>query len=147
MHLNLPVLTQRANSWNMTWKACISPVTAPLRLVSCVCCPHRIIPVRLTSIILETRFPLIGVKPSDDISCNSQDTHLALIILKWFDCSEQQPYVLPDRTVAATNMNETSSRSHAVFTILFTQKKHDSQTDQSTEKVRRDKKAELTIHG
>ncbi|XP_056279529.1 kinesin-like protein KIF1B isoform X20 [Pseudoliparis swirei] len=39
------------------------------------------------------------------------------------------------RTVAATNMNETSSRSHAVFTILFTQKKHDSQTDQSTEKV------------
>ena len=25
------------------------------------------------------------------------------------------------RTVAATNMNETSSRSHAVFTIIFTQ--------------------------
>ncbi|TNN87677.1 Kinesin-like protein KIF1C [Liparis tanakae] len=32
-------------------------------------------------------------------------------------------------------MNETSSRSHAVFTIVFTQKKHDSTTDQSTEKV------------
>lgn len=44
------------------------------------------------------------------------------------------------RTVAATNMNETSSRSHAVFTIVFTQKKHDSETDLSTEKVRGDKK-------
>ena len=40
------------------------------------------------------------------------------------------------RTVAATNMNETSSRSHAVFTIVFTQKKYDSETDLSTEKVR-----------
>ncbi|XP_063091556.1 kinesin-like protein KIF1B isoform X7 [Cavia porcellus] len=39
------------------------------------------------------------------------------------------------RTVAATNMNETSSRSHAVFTIVFTQKKHDSETNLSTEKV------------
>ncbi|XP_072306265.1 kinesin-like protein KIF1B isoform X2 [Eucyclogobius newberryi] len=39
------------------------------------------------------------------------------------------------RTVAATNMNETSSRSHAVFTIVFTQKKHDCETDLSTEKV------------
>uniref|UniRef100_A0A670J5T6 plus-end-directed kinesin ATPase n=1 Tax=Podarcis muralis TaxID=64176 RepID=A0A670J5T6_PODMU len=39
------------------------------------------------------------------------------------------------RTVAATNMNETSSRSHAVFTIVFTQKKHDLETDLSTEKV------------
>ncbi|XP_077370854.1 kinesin-like protein KIF1B isoform X16 [Festucalex cinctus] len=39
------------------------------------------------------------------------------------------------RTVAATNMNETSSRSHAVFTIVFTQRKHDSETDLSTEKV------------
>ncbi|XP_061075924.1 kinesin-like protein KIF1C isoform X3 [Conger conger] len=39
------------------------------------------------------------------------------------------------RTVAATNMNETSSRSHAVFTIVFTQKKHDSETDLATEKV------------
>ena len=29
------------------------------------------------------------------------------------------------RTVAATNMNETSSRSHAVFTIIFTQHKLD----------------------
>ncbi|XP_040843823.1 kinesin-like protein KIF1B isoform X2 [Ochotona curzoniae] len=39
------------------------------------------------------------------------------------------------RTVAATNMNETSSRSHAVFTIVFTQKKQDSETNLSTEKV------------
>ncbi|XP_029435120.1 LOW QUALITY PROTEIN: kinesin-like protein KIF1B [Rhinatrema bivittatum] len=39
------------------------------------------------------------------------------------------------RTVAATNMNETSSRSHAVFTIVFTQKRHDMETDLSTEKV------------
>ncbi|KAM4651094.1 kinesin-like protein KIF1B isoform 12-T13 [Discoglossus pictus] len=39
------------------------------------------------------------------------------------------------RTVAATNMNETSSRSHAVFTIVFTQKKLDIETNLSTEKV------------
>ncbi|XP_046405609.1 kinesin-like protein unc-104 isoform X2 [Ischnura elegans] len=39
------------------------------------------------------------------------------------------------RTVAATNMNETSSRSHAVFTIFFTQRRHDTITDLSTEKV------------
>ena len=39
------------------------------------------------------------------------------------------------RTVAATNMNETSSRSHAVFTILFTQQKFDSTTELSSEKV------------
>ncbi|XP_076451748.1 kinesin-like protein unc-104 isoform X3 [Babylonia areolata] len=32
------------------------------------------------------------------------------------------------RTVAATNMNETSSRSHAVFTIIFTQKRCDTQS-------------------
>uniref|UniRef100_A0A672LVV9 Kinesin family member 1C n=1 Tax=Sinocyclocheilus grahami TaxID=75366 RepID=A0A672LVV9_SINGR len=39
------------------------------------------------------------------------------------------------RTVAATNMNETSSRSHAVFTILFTQRRHDNMTSLDTEKV------------
>ncbi|XP_052128712.1 kinesin-like protein unc-104 isoform X4 [Frankliniella occidentalis] len=39
------------------------------------------------------------------------------------------------RTVAATNMNETSSRSHAVFTIVFTQLRHDEMTNLSTEKV------------
>ncbi|XP_059416428.1 kinesin-like protein KIF1A isoform X16 [Carassius carassius] len=39
------------------------------------------------------------------------------------------------RTVAATNMNETSSRSHAVFNIIFTQKRCDSETDNTSEKV------------
>ncbi|XP_016929023.2 kinesin-like protein unc-104 isoform X13 [Drosophila suzukii] len=39
------------------------------------------------------------------------------------------------RTVAATNMNETSSRSHAVFTIFFTQRRYDTMTDLTTEKV------------
>ncbi|XP_063747734.1 kinesin-like protein KIF1A isoform X6 [Eleginops maclovinus] len=39
------------------------------------------------------------------------------------------------RTVAATNMNETSSRSHAVFNIIFTQKRLDADTDNTTEKV------------
>ncbi|XP_034036577.1 LOW QUALITY PROTEIN: kinesin-like protein KIF1A [Thalassophryne amazonica] len=39
------------------------------------------------------------------------------------------------RTVAATNMNETSSRSHAVFNIIFTQKCRDAETDNTSEKV------------
>ncbi|KAL1978355.1 hypothetical protein VTN31DRAFT_1214 [Thermomyces dupontii] len=39
------------------------------------------------------------------------------------------------RTVAATNMNETSSRSHAVFTLTLTQKWHDEETKMDTEKV------------
>ncbi|KAF2875050.1 kinesin family protein-like protein [Massariosphaeria phaeospora] len=39
------------------------------------------------------------------------------------------------RTVAATNMNETSSRSHAVFTLTLTQKRHDVETSMSGEKV------------
>ena len=39
------------------------------------------------------------------------------------------------RTVAATNMNETSSRSHAVFTLTLTQKRHDVETKMDTEKV------------
>lgn len=42
----------------------------------------------------------------------------------------------PRSTVAATNMNETSSRSHAVFNIIFTQKRHDAETNITTEKVR-----------
>lgn len=41
------------------------------------------------------------------------------------------------RTVAATNMNETSSRSHAVFTLTLTQKRHDAETSMDTEKVSR----------
>ncbi|KAI0134635.1 kinesin heavy chain [Xylariales sp. AK1849] len=39
------------------------------------------------------------------------------------------------RTVAATNMNETSSRSHAVFTLMVTQKKFDTETKMAMEKV------------
>ncbi|XP_056270575.1 kinesin-like protein KIF1A isoform X5 [Pseudoliparis swirei] len=39
------------------------------------------------------------------------------------------------RTVAATNMNETSSRSHAVFNIIFTQKRHNADTENTSEKV------------
>ncbi|KAH6697186.1 kinesin heavy chain [Plectosphaerella plurivora] len=39
------------------------------------------------------------------------------------------------RTVAATNMNETSSRSHAVFTLMLTQKKKDTETKMEMEKV------------
>ena len=41
------------------------------------------------------------------------------------------------RTVAATNMNETSSRSHAVFTLLLTMKRHDVASNLDTEKVSR----------
>lgn len=41
------------------------------------------------------------------------------------------------RTVAATNMNETSSRSHAVFTIFVTQKIMDPATKIVAEKVAR----------
>jgi kinesin family protein 1 len=34
-------------------------------------------------------------------------------------------------------MNETSSRSHAVFTLFVTQKRHDTATNMDTEKVSR----------
>lgn len=39
------------------------------------------------------------------------------------------------RTVAATNMNETSSRSHAVLTLLVTQREIDAQAQLAAEKV------------
>ncbi|MBW0463620.1 hypothetical protein O181_003335 [Austropuccinia psidii MF-1] len=41
------------------------------------------------------------------------------------------------RTVAATNMNETSSRSHSVFTLLLTQRRKDLATGMEGEKVSR----------
>lgn len=41
------------------------------------------------------------------------------------------------RTIAATQMNETSSRSHAIFTLIFTQKTHDNLTGLDAEKVSR----------
>ncbi|KAJ1373413.1 hypothetical protein KIN20_035803 [Parelaphostrongylus tenuis] len=43
--------------------------------------------------------------------------------------------VVIKRTVAATNMNSTSSRSHAVFTIVLTQKRHCPDANLDTEKV------------
>lgn len=49
----------------------------------------------------------------------------------------ERVWLLFPRTVAATNMNETSSRSHAVFNIIFTQKRHDAETNITTEKVSR----------
>lgn len=41
------------------------------------------------------------------------------------------------RTVASTKMNDTSSRSHAVFTILLKQIHHDYRTDETTERQAR----------
>ncbi|KAI9484614.1 hypothetical protein BDB00DRAFT_854270 [Zychaea mexicana] len=41
------------------------------------------------------------------------------------------------RTVAATNMNATSSRSHGVFTLILTQTRKDDVTNLETEKVAR----------
>ena len=41
------------------------------------------------------------------------------------------------RTVASTKMNDTSSRSHAVFTILLRQIHHDMDTDETTERSSR----------
>ena len=39
------------------------------------------------------------------------------------------------RTVASTNMNNESSRSHAVFTVVFTQTLTDAESGVSGEKV------------
>lgn len=39
------------------------------------------------------------------------------------------------RTTAATKMNDTSSRSHAVFSLILTQRRHDVETGMDTEKV------------
>ncbi|KAK5085493.1 hypothetical protein LTR05_004778 [Lithohypha guttulata] len=41
------------------------------------------------------------------------------------------------RTVASTKMNDTSSRSHAVFTIMLKQIHHDYTTDETTERLAR----------
>ena len=41
------------------------------------------------------------------------------------------------RTVASTKMNDTSSRSHAVFTIMLKQIHHDYRTDETTERLAR----------
>jgi hypothetical protein len=41
------------------------------------------------------------------------------------------------RTTASTKMNDTSSRSHAVFTIMLKQIHHDMDTDETTERMAR----------
>ena len=41
------------------------------------------------------------------------------------------------RTTASTKMNDTSSRSHAVFTIMLKQIHHDYHTDETTERIAR----------
>ena len=41
------------------------------------------------------------------------------------------------RTTASTKMNDTSSRSHAVFTIMLKQIHHDHRTDETTERLAR----------
>ncbi|XP_071945564.1 kinesin-like protein KIF1A isoform X3 [Antedon mediterranea] len=58
-----------------------------------------------------------------------------LAVMSYNDISDLMNEGNKARTVASTNMNETSSRSHAVFTIIFTQKRYDRQTDLTTEKV------------
>ncbi|XP_022101823.1 kinesin-like protein KIF1A isoform X4 [Acanthaster planci] len=58
-----------------------------------------------------------------------------LAVMSFNDISDLMDEGNKARTVASTNMNETSSRSHAVFTIVFTQKRHDLETDLFTEKV------------
>uniref|UniRef100_UPI00398F60DB kinesin-like protein KIF1B isoform X14 n=1 Tax=Pristiophorus japonicus TaxID=55135 RepID=UPI00398F60DB len=58
-----------------------------------------------------------------------------LAVISYTDIADLMDAGNKARTVAATNMNETSSRSHAVFTIIFTQKRHDVETDLCTEKV------------
>lgn len=42
-----------------------------------------------------------------------------------------------NRTIASTKMNDTSSRSHAVFTIMLKQIHHDMETDETTERLAR----------
>lgn len=42
-----------------------------------------------------------------------------------------------NRTTASTKMNDTSSRSHAVFTLILRQVHHDVDTDETTERVGR----------
>ncbi|XP_072111813.1 kinesin-like protein KIF1A isoform X2 [Mobula birostris] len=58
-----------------------------------------------------------------------------LAVTSYNDISDLMDSGNKARTVAATNMNETSSRSHAVFNIIFTQKTLDSSVDSTSEKV------------
>lgn len=58
-----------------------------------------------------------------------------LAVTSYEDISEIMEEGNKARTVAATNMNETSSRSHAVFSIILTQMKQDQITGLCSEKV------------
>ncbi|XP_055332251.1 kinesin-like protein unc-104 isoform X2 [Paramacrobiotus metropolitanus] len=58
-----------------------------------------------------------------------------LVVTSYDDINQLMDEGNKARTVAATNMNETSSRSHAVFTIVLTQRKHDLATNLVAEKV------------
>ncbi len=60
-----------------------------------------------------------------------------LAVAKYADIHDLMDEGNKARTVAATNMNESSSRSHAVFTIIFTQHKHDADSGLTAEKVSR----------
>jgi hypothetical protein len=52
-------------------------------------------------------------------------------VLKWMKMGDNS------RTVASTKMNDTSSRSHAVFTLVLKQIQHDMEIDETTERVAR----------
>ncbi|XP_030663818.1 kinesin-like protein KIF1C [Nomascus leucogenys] len=58
-----------------------------------------------------------------------------LVVTSYTDIADLVDCGNKARTVAATNMNETSSRSHAVFTIVFTEHCHDQLTGLDSEKV------------
>lgn len=118
------------------WTASISPETFPLT-TSCACCAQVI----KYPVYIKQYFHHNTHKPINNSSIRMTKPIDVTSIINAAAASKLQVlfpnFIRPSRTVAATNMNETSSRSHAVFTIVFTQKKHDSETDLSTEKVRR----------
>lgn len=52
-------------------------------------------------------------------------------VLRWMKMGDSS------RTIASTKMNDTSSRSHAVFTLVLKQIHHDMETDETTERLAR----------
>ena len=58
-----------------------------------------------------------------------------LAVQNYSDISDLMDEGNKSRTVASTNMNETSSRSHAVFSIILTQRKFNAPTGLTAEKV------------
>lgn len=58
-----------------------------------------------------------------------------LVVTSYNDIKDLIDLGNKSRTTAATRMNETSSRSHAVFTIILTQRRYDVDTDRKGEKV------------